>query len=112
MKMPRRSSYPVPPDIFGLRRLTLLSFESKGETRKRVEAIEQGVFAAFRAAVDHLGEDEARLLFRRVARRPKRGPGKWLAVDRDLRLLAEYDAASQKKETIAALSRRLYAEDI
>jgi hypothetical protein len=115
MKMPRRPFYPpveLPPDIFGLYRPAILNFESEAETRKRVSAVEQGVNAAFRAAVDHLGEDEARHLFRRVISRPKRGPGKTLAADRDTRLLREYDAASRKGETIAALSRRLRAADI
>jgi hypothetical protein len=114
MKMPRRPFYPpmkLPPDIFGLQRPTLLNFESDEETRKRVAVVEQGVLAAFSAAVDHLGEDEARRLFRHVVRRPKRGPGKDLAADRDSRLLREYDAASRRGETIAALSRRLHAED-
>jgi hypothetical protein len=34
---------------------------------------------AFTAAVEHLGQEEARQLFRRVIRRPKRGLGKMLA---------------------------------
>jgi hypothetical protein len=78
MKMPQRPFYPpvhLPPDIFGLHHPPLLNFENEAETRKRVVAVEQGVIAAFRAAVDHLGEDEARHLFMRVIRRPKRGPG-------------------------------------
>src|ERR1700730_7030875 len=114
MKMPQRPFYPpavLPLDIFGLRRPALLNFESEAETRKRVAAVEHGVIAAFRVAVDHLGEDEARRLFRRVIRRPKRGLGKNFAADRDSRLLREYDAASQRGETIAALSRRLHAGD-
>jgi len=111
MKMPRRPFYPValPPDIFGLRRLTLLerACESEAETRKRMATVEEGVAAAFKAAVRHLGEHEARRLFARVTRRPKRGQGKMLAPDRDARLLREYDAAVQTGETVAALARRL-----
>src|SRR5260370_21694591 len=98
MKMPRRPFYPVPlpPDIFGLRHLSLLgqAFESEAETRKRIATVEEGVEAAFKAAVEHLGEEEARRLFTRVLRRPKLGQGKMLAPDRDTRLLKEYDAAA------------------
>lgn len=112
MKMPQRPFYPpiqLPPDIFGLHCPTILNFENESETRKRVAAVEQGVLAAFRAAVGHLGEDEARHLFRRVMRRPKRGRGKMLAPDRNIRLLREYDATFRAGERIAALSRRLRA---
>jgi hypothetical protein len=91
MKMPRRPFFlPVSPrpDIFGLRRLTLAhGAESAADRQKRVATIEAGVVAAFKAAVGHLGEDEARQLFARVVRRPKRGPGKMLAPDRNYRLL-------------------------
>jgi hypothetical protein len=111
MKMPRRPFYPValPPDIFGLRHVGVLSFESEAETRKRIDTVEKGVEAAFKAAVEHLGEEEARRLFARVLRRPKRGQGKMLAPDRDARLLKEYDAAAPKGESVAALARRLHA---
>jgi hypothetical protein len=115
MKMPRRHFYPValPPDIFGLRHLGLLgqAFESEAETRKRIVTVEKGVEAAFMAAIDHLGEEEARRLFARVLRRPKRGQGKMLAPDRDARLLKEYDAAAPKGESVAALARRLHDAD-
>jgi hypothetical protein len=73
-------------------------------------AVEKGLRDAFTAAVHHLGEEEARQLFRRVIRRPKRGLGKALAPDRDARLLQEYDAAVQNGETTAALARRLRAD--
>ena len=116
MKMPHRPFYPVvlPPDIFGLRRLSLLeqACESEAETRKRVATVEEGVVSAFKAAVEHLGDDEARRLFARVTRRPKRGQGKMLAPDRDARLLKEYDAASRKGESVAALARRLRTKGI
>ena len=65
--------------------------ESEAETRKRVVTVEKGVDAAFKAAIEHLGEEEARRLFARVLRRPKRGQGKMLAPDRDARLLKEYE---------------------
>jgi hypothetical protein len=96
MKMPRRPFYPValPPDIFGLGHLGLLSFETEAETRKRITTVQKGVEDAFKAAVHHLGEEKARRLFARVLRRPKRGQGKLLAPDRDARLLREYDAAA------------------
>ena len=115
MKMPRRPFFPpveLPPDIFGLRRPSLVGMacESEAERLKRVATVEDGVRDAFTAAVWHLGEDEARQLFRRVTRRPKRGLGKTLALDRDARLLQEYDAALQNGETTAALARRLRAE--
>jgi hypothetical protein len=111
MKMPRRPFYPVtlPPDIFGLLHPGLLSLESEAERRKRIDTVEEGVEAAFKAAVEHLGEEEARRLFARVLRRPKRGQGKMLAPDRDGRLLKEYDAAAPKGESIAALARCLRA---
>jgi len=112
MKMPRRPFYPpveIPPDIFGHRAPGILNLETVAEARERLAAVEQGVIRTFRAAVDRLGEDEARRLFRRVIRRPKRGLGKTLAADRDIRLLREYDAASKAGETVAALSRRLRA---
>lgn len=109
--MPRRPFYPValPPDIFGLDQPSLLgqAFESEAETRKRTATVQKGVEDAFKAAVGHLGEEEARLLFARVQRRPKRGQGKMLAPDRDARLLREYDALNG--ETVAALARRLRA---
>lgn len=111
MKIPRRPFYPValPPDIFGLRHPGLLSFESEMETRQRISMVETGVEAAFKAAINHLGEDDARRLFASVLRRPKRGRGKMLRPDRDTRLLEEYDAAAPKGESVAALARRLYA---
>ena len=57
--MPRRPFYPVapPPDIFGLLRPGLLSLESEAETRKRIGTVEKGVEAAFKAAIEHLGEE-------------------------------------------------------
>ena len=114
MKIPRRPFYPVelPPDIFGLHRPSLLgsACESEADRLNRVATVERGVQDAFTAAVDHLGGEEARQLFRRVIRRPKRGLGKMLAPDRDARLLQEYDAALQNGETTAALARRLRAD--
>jgi hypothetical protein len=112
MKMPQRPFYPpVEPraDIFGLYPPPILNFETAEETSWRVAAVEQGVLAAFRAAVAHLGEDEARALFLRLTRRPKRGPGKALALDRNVRLLRAHDAAVQQGVTIAELSRQLRA---
>jgi hypothetical protein len=112
MKMPRRPFYPPlerRPDIFGLHWPGILNLESEEETRKRTSAVEKGVTAAFQAAVIHLGEEEARSLFRRVIRRPKRGPGKMLASDRNFRLLKEHDAAVKAGESVATLSRRLRA---
>jgi hypothetical protein len=112
MKIPRRPFYPVPlpPDIFGLKRPGILNLESEAETRERIATIEKGVETAFKASIDHLGEEEARRLFARVLRRPKRGRGKMLAPDRDSRLLKEYDAAAPKGESIAAVARRLHAD--
>jgi hypothetical protein len=114
MKMPRRPFFPpVAPrtDIFGLHQLTLLgqAGESAADREKRFATIEAGVRGAFKAAVGHLGEDEARRLFVRVLRRPKRGRGRGLAPDRDYRLLRAYDTARQNGESIPALARRLRA---
>jgi hypothetical protein len=69
MKMPRRPFYPIalPPDIFGLRHPGLLSFESEAETRKRIAAVEKGVQAAFKAAIDHSGEKEGAATLLRVS---------------------------------------------
>jgi len=117
MEMPHRPFYPpvaLSPDVFGLQRPSLLerAGESDGETQKRIAAVENGVVAAFGAAVEHLGEYEARQLFARVLRRPKRGQGKVLAPDRDVRLLQEYDAIARTGETVAALSKRLRANGV
>jgi len=114
MKMPRRPFFPPvnqPPDIFGLHTLTLVgqACETATERAQRVAKVEAGVHAAFRAAISHLGEAEARELFRSALQKPKRGVGKALAPDRDQRLLTAYDER-QSGETIAALARRLHAE--
>jgi len=115
MKMPRRPFFPpvgLRPDIFGLHQLTIAGAgESDVDRQKRVATIEAGVVASFKAAVGHLGEDEARRLFARVVRRPKRGRGKGLAPDRNYRLLRAYDTARQSGESIAALARRLRASE-
>jgi hypothetical protein len=90
MKMPRRPFYPAINqllDIFGLHRPSLLgrALESEEDKQQRVAKVAKGVEDAFNAAVGHLGEEEARQLFRRVNRKPKRGLGKTLAADRDVR---------------------------
>jgi hypothetical protein len=114
MKMPTRPWVPPSkprPDIFGLHYMTLihLACESPAERAKRLAKIEAGVTAAFTAAIHHLGEADARALFARVLRRPKRGRGKALAEDRDARLLRAYDDAPEG-ESIAAIARRLRAK--
>ena len=93
MKMP--SGLWVPPanpraDIFGLHHVTILGAagESDAERARRFAKVEAGVAAAFKAAIHRIGEDHARRLFRKALRRPKRGRGRVLAVDRDRRLLA------------------------
>ncbi len=111
MKMPRRPWYPPMrprPDIFGLHRVTIMgrACESDAERQRRVAKVEAGVKAAFKAAIHHLGEDDARELFVGVLRRPKRGPGKALATDRDARLLKAFDAAP-KGQSIAGIARGL-----
>ncbi len=114
MKMPRRPFFPgiikPRPDIFGLYHVTLLqgACESDADKQKRKDSIEKGVLAAFKAAVAHLGEAEAREVFRRALRRPKRGTGKMHAADRDTRLLREHDAKAEG-ESVAALAKRLHA---
>lgn len=114
MKMPRRPWYPPAkpqPDIFGLHHMTLihLACETPAERAQREMKVEAGVTATFKAAIRHLGEDEARVLFAKVLRRPKRGPGKALAPDRDIRLLRAYEEAAES-ESIAAIARRLRKE--
>lgn len=114
MKMPKRPWYPLMsdrPDIFGLQHVTLAgaACETDAARKKRFAAVEAGVTAAFKAAIHHLGEDEARELFNRVMRRPKRGRGKVLAPDRDARLLKAYDTAPEG-DSIAAIARRLRTE--
>jgi hypothetical protein len=117
MRMPRRPFFPGTlksrPDIFGLHHVTILgqACESDADKQKRRATVEKGILAAFKAAVHHLGEDEARKVFRQVLRRPKRGKGKMHAADRDARLLKEYDAAVQKEESLAALARRLHVSN-
>lgn len=114
MRMPRRPFFPGTikprPDIFGLHHVTLLqeACESPAEKQKRRDTIEKGVVTAFKAAVAHLGEAEARKVFQSALRRPKRGKGKVHAADRDARLLREYDVKSED-ESIAALAKRLHA---
>jgi hypothetical protein len=81
VKMPRRPWYPPMqprPDIFGLHHVTIIgrACESDAERRQRVAKVEAGVKAAFKTAIHHLGEDDARELFVRVLRRPKRAPGR------------------------------------
>jgi hypothetical protein len=117
MKMPQRPWYPPvnhPPDIFGLHYMTLLgaACESDADRAKRFAKVEGGIVAAFRAAVHHLGEERARQLFRKALRRPKRGPGRALAIDRDRRLLRAYDEAIKNGETIASAARRLRSTGI
>jgi len=69
MKMPRPTYFPMlakqPNDFFGLQHLSLLAqvCETEPERRRRVEKVEAGVAKAFRAAVHHLGENEAREIF-------------------------------------------------
>jgi hypothetical protein len=114
MKMPTRQLLPpVKPqtDILGLHHMTLLgaACESADERRRRVAKVEAGVIAVFKAAVHHLGEDAARELFNRAMRRPKRGLGKALAADRDVRLLKAYDMAAEG-ESIASIARSLHAD--
>jgi len=115
MKMPIRPWFPPTKpraDIFGLHQVTILgtACETDAERARRIAAVEAGVDAAFQAAIHHLGQDEARRLFQRVLRRPKRGQGKALAPDRDARLLKAHDEAVQKGESTAALARRLRAQ--
>lgn len=112
MKMPvRRFFPPLKPytDIFGLPHLSFLAqaFETDEDRGRRVLKVEEGVVAAFQAAVVHLGDEQARALFNQVMRRPKRGRGKALAADRDYRLLAAYEEAMERGESVAALACRL-----
>jgi hypothetical protein len=115
MKMPRRTFFPIykqPNDILGLQHLTLMgeACETDSERQRRIAKVEAGVADAFKAAVHHLGEDEARQLFSRVMRRPKRGRGKTLAPDRDACLLKAYDEAVANGESIASVAKRLHGE--
>jgi hypothetical protein len=113
--MPARPFFPgqlgaMKPDIFGLHTQSLLSVagETEGERKARVDTVKTGIRAAFNAAVDHLGEEQARKLFQDVLRKPRqRGASKHLAADRDQRLLAAYDERPHG-ETVAALARRLH----
>jgi hypothetical protein len=112
MKMPSRPWYPPvkpKPDIFGLHHLTIIgaACERPEDRAKRVARVEEGVRAAFKAAVHHLGEDAARELFASLLRRGKRGRGTALSADRDERLLRAYDEASDD-ESVASISRRLW----
>ncbi len=114
MKMPKRTwCPPMKPrtDIFGLHHMTVihLACETPTEQARRAAKVEAGVTAALDAAIRHLGDDEARALFAKVLRRPKRGLGKALAPDRDIRLLRAYDEAPEG-ESIAAIARRLRKE--
>jgi hypothetical protein len=113
MKMPTRRWFtPVNqrPDIFGLHYVTIAGAACEGdvERAKRFAKVEAGITGAFKAAVHHVGDERARQLFRKALRRPKRGPGRALAADRDRRLLAAYDAAVKDGETIASIGRRLH----
>jgi hypothetical protein len=117
MKMPTRPWYPPikpRPDIFGLYHTSLLeaACETPTQRERRFAKVEAGVVEAFKAAIHHLGDEQARQLFQQVLRLPKRGRGKALANDRDQRLLAAYDEAMQKGETVAVLARRLRSTGI
>ena len=117
MKMPIRPFFPpIRPlsDIFGLEHLSLLgeTCETDAERKQRIAKVEAGVLAAFRAATFHLGEDQARQLFSRMARRPKRGRGKALAADRDHRLLKAHDEGIQRGDSIAKIAKQLRADGI
>ena len=114
MKMPKPWHLPFPGqlpqrDRFGIRYNWSL-LESETDRLERVAAVEKLVADVFGAARLHLGEDEARSLFRRVSRRRKRGKGKAHTRDRDTRLLSERDAATRAGETVASLARRLHCE--
>lgn len=111
MRMPK-PHFPPPqvPDCFGLYPPTLLELEE--DAGARIAALEKGVANAFAAAAIHLGEEEARRLFREVSRRTKRGADTHLAPDRDMRLLAEYEVAIQNQESIPALAARLHKADL
>ena len=56
MKMPSRSFHPVemPPDIFGLRHLTVLgeAFETDAERRQRIAKVWDGVAEPLRLRLD------------------------------------------------------------
>lgn len=113
MKMPKQPFFPVelPPDIFGLPTPTVigLACETDEQARARTERVRTGVAAAFEAAVVHLGEDQARSLFKEVVRRTKRGAGTHFESDRDFRLLRAADDAKETGKSIAALSRELFS---
>ncbi len=113
MKMPSRPFFPheLPADIFGLHRPTILELacETEEEVRARSERVRAGVASAFEAAVDHLGEERARSLFKSVIRRTKRGAGTHFDTDRNHRLLNEADAAREAGKSIAALARELFS---
>lgn len=115
MKMPGRRSFPgmlkPRPDIFGLHHLTILgaACETEADRKKRTATVEAGVLAAFKAAMMHLGEDEARDLFQRVLRRPRRGNSKTVDPNRDAILIKAHETAVENGENVAALARRLHA---
>ncbi len=113
MKMPVRRYFPtkLPPDMFGLELLTMMSDAclSDDERNARRGTIKDHVAKAFKAACRQLGEDDARALFREVTRKRKRGVMTALAADRDYQLLRAYDTRAPG-ETVKALSERLYDE--
>jgi hypothetical protein len=89
MRMPGRRFFPfltkLPPDIFGLERLTLLSEAclTDDERQARRMTIRDHLEKAFKDAYRQLGEEAARALFVEVMRKPKRGAMRTLAPDRD-----------------------------
>lgn len=108
MKLPPS---PCPPlDHFGLPDYSLL--ETEDARRRRIIAVKKMVRNAFKGAVTHLGEEEARILFARAARPKKRGRGQnaTFAIDRDLQLLQECQGAKQANESILALAKRLHED--
>jgi hypothetical protein len=85
VKMPGRRFFPfprnLPPDIFGLKRLTALGEVclTEDERQARRATIRDHLKRAFKNACRQLGEDDARSLFGEVMRKPKRGVMKTLA---------------------------------
>jgi hypothetical protein len=111
MKLPHRPWYPPTEnarDIFDLVTPSLLGevVESTSARAARFAKVEQGVSDAFRAAANHLGEEEARRLFRKTTRKPKRGPGGAINPERDRILLRAYDERPAD-QSLAAVARLL-----
>jgi hypothetical protein len=117
MKLPRPRLMGRPPSMPECNQFGLPDYDMIGEPEEQMQAriaITRKLAVEFFAAVCvQLGGKEARSLFAKLARSPKkRGQGKTHGLDRDSILLTAYDAEYRAGKTkfVYRLAKRLFAE--